>query len=78
MGPLLPAQESPNGRTRRDHRGGRRDLWVPGTGSSWRNLPGEEFGFWQTVYGSYQGGTGEVSGSAYRRRSGAGNAEASL
>jgi transposase len=27
--------------------------WVFGTGSSWRDLPEEEFGPWREVYGRY-------------------------
>jgi transposase len=53
--PLLPPQKPPSGRPRRDHRsvlGGM--LWVLSTGSSWRELPEEEFGPWQTVYGRYR------------------------
>jgi transposase len=53
--PLMPAQKPPSGRPRRDHRsvlGGM--LWVLSTGSSWRELPEEEFGPWQTVYGRYR------------------------
>jgi transposase len=53
--PLMPSQKPPSGRPRRDHRsvlGGM--LWVLSTGSSWRDLPEEEFGPWQTVYGRYR------------------------
>jgi hypothetical protein len=53
--PLLPPQKPPCGRPRRDHRtvlGG--ILWVLGSGSSWRGLPEEEFGAWQTIYGRYR------------------------
>jgi len=28
-------------------------LWVHASGASWRNLPEEEFGPWQTIYGRY-------------------------
>jgi hypothetical protein len=52
---LLPPQKPPTGRPRRDHRqvlAGM--LWVLGTGSSWRDLPKEEFGPWRTVYGRYR------------------------
>ena len=53
--PLLPPQKPSSGRPRREHRtvlAGM--LWVLGTGSSWRDLPQEEFGPWQTVYGRYR------------------------
>jgi transposase len=53
--PLMPPQKPLSGRPRRDHRsvlGG--ILWVLSTGSSWRELPEEEFGPWQTVYGRYR------------------------
>jgi transposase len=53
--PLMPSQKPPTGRPRRDHRqvlAGM--LWVLGTGSSWRDLPEEEFGPWRTVYGRYR------------------------
>jgi hypothetical protein len=53
--PLMPPQKPPTGRPRRDHRqvlAGM--LWVLGTGSSWRDLPEEEFGPWRTVYGRYR------------------------
>jgi hypothetical protein len=53
--PLMPLQKPPTGRPRRDHRqvlAGM--LWVLGTGSSWRDLPEEEFGPWRTVYGRYR------------------------
>jgi hypothetical protein len=53
--PLLPSQKPPLGRSRRDHRtmlGAM--LWVLGSGSSWRDLPEEEFGPWQTVYARYR------------------------
>jgi transposase len=53
--PLLPSQKPPLGRPRRDHRtmlAGM--LWVLGSGASWRDLPEEEFGPWQTVYGRYR------------------------
>jgi transposase len=29
-------------------------LWVMDSGASWRNLPEEEFGPWQTIYGQYR------------------------
>lgn len=51
---LLPPQRPPTGRPRRDHRTVLAGvLWVLGTGSSWRDLPKEEFGPWQTVYDRY-------------------------
>jgi transposase len=53
--PLMPSQKPATGRPRRDHRqvlAGM--LWVLGTGSSWRDLPEEEFGPWRTVYGRYR------------------------
>jgi transposase len=54
--PLMPPQKPLRGRPRREHRssvlGGM--LWVLSTGSSWRELPEEEFGPWQTVYGRYR------------------------
>lgn len=52
---LIPSQKPPTGRPRSDHRtvlAGM--LWVLGSGSSWRDLPEEEFGPWQTVYGRYR------------------------
>ena len=53
--PLMPSQKPPKGRPRRDHRQVLTGmLWVLGTGSSWRDLPEEEFGPWQTVYGRYR------------------------
>ena len=51
--PLLP-QNGGRGRRWRDHRtliDG--VLWVHASGASWRDLPEEEFGPWQTVYGHY-------------------------
>jgi transposase len=53
--PLMPTQKPATGRPTRDHRqvlAGM--LWVLGTGSSWRDLPEEEFGPWRTVYGRYR------------------------
>jgi transposase len=53
--PLMPPRKPPTGRPRREHRtvlAGM--LWVLSTGSSWRDLPEEEFGAWQTVYGRYR------------------------
>jgi Putative transposase of IS4/5 family (DUF4096) len=52
---LLPPQKPPSGRPRRDHRAVLSGiLWVLGTSSSWRDLPEEEFGPWQTIYGRYR------------------------
>jgi transposase len=53
--PLMPPQKPPSGRPRRDHRtvlAGM--LWVLSNGSWWRDLPQEEFGPWQTIYGRYR------------------------
>ena len=50
---LLPRNGS-RGRRWRDHRGvidGM--LWVHTSGASWRDLPKEEFGPWQTIYDRY-------------------------
>lgn len=53
--PLMPSQKPPTGRPRRDHRQVLAGMvWVLGTGSSWRDLPEEEFGPWRTVYGCYR------------------------
>lgn len=55
IGTLMPPQKPPTGRPRSDHRtvlAGM--LWVLGSGGSWRDLPEEEFGPWQTVYGRYR------------------------
>ena len=53
--PLLPAQRPPRGRPSRDQRQVLCGvLWIMDTGSSWRNLPEEEFGPWQTIYGQYR------------------------
>ena len=52
--PLVP-QRPPAGRRYNDHRtvlGG--ILWVARTGSSWREMPEEEFGKWQTAYRRYE------------------------
>lgn len=52
--PLIP-QRPPAGRRYNDHRmvlGG--ILWVARTGSSWREMPEEEFGKWQTAYRRYE------------------------
>ena len=52
---LMPSQKPPTGRPRRDHRQVLAGMvWVLGTGSSWRDLPEEEFGPWRTVYGCYR------------------------
>ena len=53
--PLMPPQKPPSGRPRRDHRTVLTGiLWVLSNGSSWRDLPEEEFGAWQTIYGRYR------------------------
>ncbi len=52
--PLIP-QKPPAGRSYNDHRivlGG--ILWVARTGSSWREMPEEEFGKWETAYKRYE------------------------
>jgi len=52
---LMPPQKPPTGRPRSEHRtvlAGM--LWVLGSGSSWRDLPEDEFGPWQTIYGRYR------------------------
>ena len=55
VSPLLPSQKPPVGRPRRDQRQVlSRMLWIMDTGSSWRDLPEEEFGPWRTVYGRYR------------------------
>lgn len=55
VSPLLPAQKPPRGRPRRDlHQVLSGMLWVMNTGSSWRDIPEEEFGPWQTIYGQYR------------------------
>lgn len=55
VSPLLPAQKPPVGRPRRDrHQVLSGILWVMNTGSSWRDLPQEEFGPWQTIYSQYR------------------------
>ncbi len=52
--PLLPPQKPRVGRPRRDQRVVVEGiLWVLGTGSSWRDVPRERFGPWETVYGRY-------------------------
>ena len=53
--PLLPRQKPGQGRPRRNDRqvlGG--ILWVMDTGSSWRDLPEEEFGPNSTAHGRYR------------------------
>jgi hypothetical protein len=52
--PLIP-HNPPTGRPYHDHRtvlGG--ILWVARTGSSWREMPEEEFGKWETSYRRYE------------------------
>lgn len=52
--PLLPPQKPRVGRPRRDQRVVvDAILWVLGTGSSWRDVPRERFGPWETIYGRY-------------------------
>ena len=52
--PLLPPQKPRVGRPRRDQRVVvDAILWVLGTGSSWRDVPRDRFGAWETVYGRY-------------------------
>jgi hypothetical protein len=52
---LLPEQKPGQGRPRRDDRQVLRAiLWVMDTGSSWRDLPEEEFGPNSTVHGRYR------------------------
>jgi transposase len=51
---LLPQNNEARGRRWREHRrviDGM--LWVHASGASWRDLPEEEFGPWQTVYDRY-------------------------
>ncbi len=51
---LLPPQKPRVGRPRRDQRVVvNAVLWVLGTGSSWRDVPREKFGPWETIYGRY-------------------------
>ena len=51
---LLPPQKPRVGRPRRDQRVVvDAILWVLGTGSSWRDVPRERFGAWETIYGRY-------------------------
>ena len=54
IGLLLP-HKPPAGRPYHEHRmvlGG--ILWVARTGSSWREMPEEEFGKWETSYRRYE------------------------
>ncbi len=52
--PLLPPQKPRVGRPRRDQRVVvDAILWVLSTGSSWRDVPRERFGPWETIYGRY-------------------------
>ena len=52
---LLPRQEPGQGRPRRDDRQVLcAILWVMDTGSSWRDLPEEEFGPNSTIHGRYR------------------------
>lgn len=52
---MLPPQKPRVGRPRRDQRAVLDGiLWVLGTGSSWRDVPRERFGPWETVYGRYR------------------------
>lgn len=52
---LLPMQKPGQGRPRRDDRQVlRRILWIMDTGSSWRDLPEEEFGPNSTAHGRYR------------------------
>ncbi len=53
--PLLPPHPPPAGSAGRDHRTTLEGvLWVLNSGASWRDLPEEEFGPWETVYGRYR------------------------
>ncbi len=53
--PLLPTQEPGQGRPRRDDRQVLCGiLWIMDTGSSWRDLPEEEFGPNSTAHGRYR------------------------
>jgi len=53
--PLLPPHPPPAGSPGRDHRTTLAGvLWVLGSGASWRDLPEEKFGPWETVYGRYR------------------------
>lgn len=53
--PLLPPHPPPSGPQGCDHRTTLDGLlWVLGNGASWQDLPEEEFGPWETVYGRYR------------------------
>jgi hypothetical protein len=53
--PLLPTHPPPAGSAGCDHRTTLDGiLWVLGNGASWRDLPREEFGPWETIYGRYR------------------------
>lgn len=53
--PLLPRHPPPSGPPGCDHRRTLDGLrWVLGSGASWQDLPEEEFGPWETVYGRYR------------------------
>jgi Putative transposase of IS4/5 family (DUF4096) len=55
VSPLLPRQKPGQGRPRRDDRQVLRAiLWIMDTGSSWRDLPEEEFGPNSTAHGRYR------------------------
>jgi hypothetical protein len=55
VSPLLPRQKPGQGRPRRDDRQVLRGiLWIMDTGSSWRDLPEEEFGPNSTAHGRYR------------------------
>ena len=55
MRPLLPPHPPPAGSAGLGHRTTLEGvLWVLGSGASWRELPEEEFGPWETVYGRYR------------------------
>ena len=55
VSPLLPSQKPPRGRPRRDlYQVLSGMLWVMNTGSSWSEIPEEEFGPWKTIYGQYR------------------------
>ncbi len=55
VSPLLPAQKPPVGRPRRDpHQVLSGMLWVMNTSASWRDIPEEKFGPWQTIYSQYR------------------------
>lgn len=53
--PLLPPHPPSAGSAGRDHRTTLEGvMWVLNNGASWRDLPKEEFGPWETVYGRYR------------------------